>query len=101
MELIEITSRTVRMTALLLGAQVSLGFFRVPALARAGSPVRSARARMLTGHTVAGAAVACFRSCLVADEVARYSMKDREGEEDENENHCVADLLCDSPSLCR
>jgi hypothetical protein len=57
MGLIEITSRTARMTALLLGAQVSLGFFRVPALARGGSPVRPARARMLTGHTVIGLAL--------------------------------------------
>ena len=57
MALMEITSRTAWMTVLLLGVPVSLGFFRVPALARAGSPVRSARPWVLTGHTVTGLAL--------------------------------------------
>lgn len=57
------------MTVLLLGAQVSLGSFRVPALARAGSPVRSARAWVLTGHTVIGLAMAALLVALAGSHV--------------------------------
>ena len=157
MGLMQITSRRL---VLLLGAQISLGFFRTRALALAsscpscarpgthGSPCRYVRA-----------AIPSFCPCLVVDEAARHSrnerlwtvdrdssasaarcassewnddavvarttanrrssacmlrwrsflsrwrvltffLNDQEGEEDENENRCVADLPCDSPSSC-
>jgi hypothetical protein len=69
MGLMEITSRTAWMTVLLLGAQVSLGFFRVLALARAGSPVCSPRAWVLTGHTVIGLAMAALLVALAGSYV--------------------------------
>ena len=68
------TSRTAWMTVLLLGALVSPGFFRVPAWARAGSSVRSARMDTHGSHRHwARAATASFCSCPVVDEVARHS----------------------------
>ena len=53
----EIANHTAWITALLLGAQASLGLLRVRALPGAGNSVRSARTWVLAAHVVIGLAV--------------------------------------------
>ena len=53
----EIANRAAWITALLLGAQASLGLIRVRVLSRADNSIRRARAWVLTGHAVIGLAL--------------------------------------------
>ena len=57
MGLAEITSRTARVTVLLLGAQASLGLLRVRAWLATGNSLRSAHTWVLTAHAVIGLAL--------------------------------------------